>query len=468
MNSTSVDPGRKVATGNDSALSQALFLARMGLKLIPVHGVRRDGRCSCEHPNKQKPCNKPGKHPRERSWTTNGTTDSETICGWFKKWQRGNYGVVTGLVNHLVVLDFDARSGGLETLETLMKQAPNNDALNHTFAVATPGGGRHYYFLASAPIACKQGLMPGLDVRGDGGLAVGPGSQRQAGAYTIIQDWPTEGLPELPPNILQQVDRRGIEEGLKRIEKSKEKRSKGASAPTTAEFSRQIDTAQLTTEEQDVIRGMLKATLPTAQGTRHKQVFRLAQQLRGFSDWWNCHPGNLKQIVKRWHEMAQEQAQEQGFTINGSFAETWGDFTTAWPRVRARAGRAFHDVCTQAADIMQADALPLPVAECVAQVAYGDRRYTVLILVCWLLREQWQNGEFPLSCAKAHEAVSKALPPNSGDTVSTPWAGRALELLVRDGVLSRPYKAPRGGTGKASKYCWTWTPQPTSPPLDWL
>jgi hypothetical protein len=57
-----------------------------------------------------------------------------------------------------------------------------------TYTVATPSGGRHLYFRASAKhkITNSAGSLPPLiDVRGSGGFVVGAGSVIPAGEYTV-------------------------------------------------------------------------------------------------------------------------------------------------------------------------------------------------------------------------------------------------------------------------------------------
>jgi hypothetical protein len=474
------------------------------MALIPVHFVHPSGCCSCQHARKTS-CSNPGKHPRQKEWQTKGTTKASEIRKWFLDWPMGNYGVVTGAASGgLIVLDFDKKSGGMETLNQLCRDDETlKAAMLSTFRVRTPGGGVHVYFRMPpmTSFANAQAVLPGFDIRAEGGQAVGPGSKRPEGAYVVSGEWPAEGLPELPPQIVQilkqapPVDRRGIEEGQKKdrsgIEENGMKGPLPHSAAKTAAQSmeianwpraantapaalQRIDLSELADSEinQRHIRQTLNATLPTEASTRHKQVFRLAQQLRSFSDdWWNGNPQDLKPLVKRWYEMAQAQAKEIGFVIEGSFVETWGEFLTAWPKVRTKAGRVLLNVCIEAGNILQKGQLPLPVAECVSQLGYDDCRYTALVLICWSLSQHWPEGSFPLSCEQAKRAVRMTLEEESDEqlSVNTPWAGRALDLLVSEGVLLRTYKAPKGGRGKASRYSWAWTPQPTPPPsLDWL
>lgn len=63
-----------------------------------------------------------------------------------------------------------------------------------TFTVRTgrPGGGSHYLYRQPAGITvrCARGTLPkGIDVKGDGGYIVGPGSMHASGAFYLAADW---------------------------------------------------------------------------------------------------------------------------------------------------------------------------------------------------------------------------------------------------------------------------------------
>src|SRR5690348_13010891 len=54
-----------------------------------------------------------------------------------------NYGLITGKLNNLLVLDIDVKDNGLEEWNKYTKR---NGNIN-TVSVSTPSGGLHYYFL---------------------------------------------------------------------------------------------------------------------------------------------------------------------------------------------------------------------------------------------------------------------------------------------------------------------------------
>jgi hypothetical protein len=75
------------------------------------------------------------------------------------------------------------------------------DALD-TLIVRTGSGGFHFYFLHPGfYVRCSKGservsLAPGVDIRGDGGWVVGPGSPHKSGnAYYVVRDRPIIHAP---------------------------------------------------------------------------------------------------------------------------------------------------------------------------------------------------------------------------------------------------------------------------------
>jgi predicted P-loop ATPase len=74
-----------------------------------------------------------------------------------------------------------------------------------TYIVKTPGG-FHLYFLMPTDVVVRNSsnkLGPGIDIRGEGGFVVGPGSpHKNGGVYEVLDDFP---LVEAPPWLLELV-----------------------------------------------------------------------------------------------------------------------------------------------------------------------------------------------------------------------------------------------------------------------
>ena len=98
----------------------------------------------------------------------------------YKAFKFGNYGIVCGALSGICVLDVDYPEG-FDTLQEL-------DIDPETYAapvVATPGGGKHYYFKYNPNVRTGVAVVGrGVDIRSDGSYVVGPGSVVGDGTYT--------------------------------------------------------------------------------------------------------------------------------------------------------------------------------------------------------------------------------------------------------------------------------------------
>ncbi len=170
--------------------SAALALAERGFKVFPLK------------PNR--------KTPLHGDWQAKATSDTSTV---HKMWTRKhsaldgtdieeiadyNIGVSTA---GLLVVDADTK-GGKDGLGVCSMFGLDDGA---TFTVATPSGGRHFYFTSVFAVNnSAQKIGDGVDVRGDGGFVVGPGSVLDAafpenkgsgGPYETVNDVEVQPAP---------------------------------------------------------------------------------------------------------------------------------------------------------------------------------------------------------------------------------------------------------------------------------
>ena len=157
-----------------SCLTAALDYCQRGLSVIPVNGQKK----------------------ALVTWTPYQTrkASTEEITTWWKEWPGARIGIVTGVVSGLLVVDVDSKEGEEKINELLP------DTLL-TPACQTPRGGKHLYFACSDPrVGNATGILPGVDVRANGGYVVAPPSKGYcwlAGlALEEITPLALEGLPE--------------------------------------------------------------------------------------------------------------------------------------------------------------------------------------------------------------------------------------------------------------------------------
>jgi Bifunctional DNA primase/polymerase, N-terminal len=97
-------------------------------------------------------------------------TESE-ITEWWKHWPDANIGIVTGAISDLVVIDLDTA----EAKNKLKELVPGFDFT----AVPRSRTGKGWQLFFKHPgvmLPNRAGIIPGLDVRGDGGYVVAPPS----------------------------------------------------------------------------------------------------------------------------------------------------------------------------------------------------------------------------------------------------------------------------------------------------
>jgi hypothetical protein len=163
-------------------LDIALELAKKGLSLMPV-------------------C-RPGKIPTEQ-WKRYQfhPPDEKQLREWFGGTRQPNLGIITGWVSRVVVVDTD------DAVSELWAQ----DNLSPTpWMTRTSKGIHRFYRYPPQRIGNKAKLKTesealNLDIRGDGGYVVGPGSLHESGfVYEFMGDWTgsIDYLPSLDTSFL--------------------------------------------------------------------------------------------------------------------------------------------------------------------------------------------------------------------------------------------------------------------------
>lgn len=177
-------------------LDAALDYAARKWPVLPLYGVRQDGRCKCGKAE----CKSPGKHPIP-SLTLHGLKDAstkpETIRGWWKRWPHGNVGLVTGGQSGIVVIDLDGEDG----FKAFHNLANENGGVFPT-VIARTGRGYHLFFRHPGgevkSLSAIKGRK-GLDSKGDGGYVVAPPSRHASGKPYLWESAPGEiEMPVLP------------------------------------------------------------------------------------------------------------------------------------------------------------------------------------------------------------------------------------------------------------------------------
>lgn len=134
-------------------------------------------------------------------YTSNGlkgaSKNERIVKEWWRRTPDAMVGVPTGKPINAWVLDLDIKPGVGNGHEWLERMEDQYGALPETARAKTMGGGTHIFFKHVEGIRNRGGLGVAVDVRGDGGYIVAPGSQAADGRSYEWIDWEGEGHPPI-------------------------------------------------------------------------------------------------------------------------------------------------------------------------------------------------------------------------------------------------------------------------------
>ncbi|MGB3724838.1 MAG: PriCT-2 domain-containing protein [Glaciecola sp.] len=170
-----------------------------GYKIFGLYGADKKGNCECERED----CEAAYKHPRSSNWQNTPDWSDEQLetmeeLGHFAT----GYGV---LVTGLLVVDVDARNGGVDSFHKLCKDL-DCDLLSEAGLAVSTGSGNgsmHLYFKNDTGAALKQHheRYEGIDFKSSG-FVVGPSSLHKSGlTYEVMHGTPSD-IAEPPAKLL--------------------------------------------------------------------------------------------------------------------------------------------------------------------------------------------------------------------------------------------------------------------------
>lgn len=168
-----------------------------GHKVFPCCWPSPEGLCACGHRNKegnQDPHigNKVGKSPKTNHGLNNATSAKGAIDKFWLRSPLANIGMRT---DGLIVVDIDVKHDGFASKALLEAQLC---PLPKTRVHRTGGGGEHWIYQApeGSDIRNRNGLLPGVDIKANGGYIIAPPSLHRSGKrYEVIDPSPIAPAP---------------------------------------------------------------------------------------------------------------------------------------------------------------------------------------------------------------------------------------------------------------------------------
>ena len=169
-----------------------------GHRVFGLHGVTNDGQCDCGLPS----CTAILKHPRSSKWqnTPHWAEDQFNTLEKETGHLATGYGIV---VRGLLVIDVDARNGGVESYANLIERVPAIAGAGLIVETGSGGGSKHLYFKIPEGVALLQhhADFPGVDFKSSG-YVVGPGSLHASGnRYVAVVGTPAD-IDDAPPELI--------------------------------------------------------------------------------------------------------------------------------------------------------------------------------------------------------------------------------------------------------------------------
>lgn len=249
-------------------LDAALALARCGFSVFPVEprGKRPLGSLA------PMGCN-------------SATNDEQRVAEWWRAAPEANIGVATGPVSGLAVIDLDGEEGADSWGRLLAQHGAAAAWGPPDGATVRTGGGWHLYFALPDGLEVRNSarrIAPGIDVRGEGGYVVAPGSTHPSGrAYEWLDPIPPGGLAPARPwlgDLLAPARREPCP----------------APRPIVT-----LTDADVTSYGERRLRGLLRAVEDKAPGGRHGALYWAARELRALADAGHVAPDVAQDLLAR-------------------------------------------------------------------------------------------------------------------------------------------------------------------------
>ena len=223
-----------------------------------------------------------GKEPLTPHGHLDATTDPSRITAWWNRYPGANIGIPTGQRSGILAVDHDTYKDGAASLKEVEAAL---GAISKGTAIETGSGGQQYLFRYPEGLNIRNatGVLPGVDIRGEGGYILAPGSATK-GAYKRLDKRPLSEPPVQLVRTLTEPQRDAV-----KIRSITAAASVSASGPAILEGSRDDTLASIAGRLHDGSRSLedLAADLLEINAGRCEpplpdaQVLKIARSING-------------------------------------------------------------------------------------------------------------------------------------------------------------------------------------------
>jgi hypothetical protein len=240
------------------------------------------------------PCEQGGKKPLTPNGHLDATTDPRKIHMWWNRHPDANIGIPTGKRSGILAVDHDTYKEGTASLKEVEAIL---GPVSKGVTIATGSGGRQYLsrYPEGSNIRNATGVLPGVDIRGEGGYILTPGSATK-GTYKRLDKRPLSEPPAQLVRTLTEPQRDAV-----KIRGITTAASVSVDGPAILEGTRDVTLTRIagrlhdgTRSPDDLVEELLKINAQRCDPPLpDQQVVKVARSIHGREP---CRAGRPKEI----------------------------------------------------------------------------------------------------------------------------------------------------------------------------
>jgi len=240
------------------------------------------------------PCEQGGKKPLTPNGHLDATTDPRKIHMWWNRHPDANIATPTGKRSGILAVDHDTYKEGTASLEEVEAIL---GPVSKGVTIATGSGGRQYLsrYPEGSNIRNATGVLPGVDIRGEGGYILTPGSATK-GTYKRLDKRPLSEPPAQLVRTLTEPQRDAV-----KIRGITTAASVSVDGPAILEGTRDVTLTRIagrlhdgTRSPDDLVEELLKINAQRCDPPLpDQQVVKVARSIHGREP---CRAGRPKEI----------------------------------------------------------------------------------------------------------------------------------------------------------------------------